>query len=95
MRHGIHHQAKRCEPRYFDIAAAEKGYAEIEDNEETDALLAAAGLTEKQKRVYRLYYGEGNTTYEIAAILGINQSNAHRQLETINKALKKYFENLL
>ena len=79
------------DPQYFDIAAEEKGYAEIEENEDYDALLAAAGLTEKQKRLVRLYYIEEKTSYEIAPILGINRRSVNKQIETIEKKIKKYF----
>ena len=83
------------EAQYFEIETEESGYAEIEQSEDLDALLTAAGLTEKQKRLFLLHYCAEKTTYEIAVALGINQSNAHRQLETIKKALKKYYKNLL
>ena len=65
-------------------------------NEENDTLFAAvSGLSEKQRRLVWLRYYEEKTESEIAVILGINQSNVHRQLETIHKALRKYFEKLL
>ena len=80
------------EPMYFDPGAIETGYAEVDEN---DAFFRAIGrLNEKQQRLARLYYYEEKTTYEIAAILKINQSNAHRQLETLKKTLKKYYEEL-
>lgn len=82
------------EPQYFDISADEKGYAEIEENEESEALIAAAGLSEKQKRLVRLYYIEEKTVCEIAVILGISQPAVSQQLTTIKTALKKYFEKV-
>ena len=71
----------------------EGGYIAKEEKE--TLLEGIAELTERQRRLVRLRYYEEKTTYEIAAILGINQSNAHRQLETIHNALKKYFEKPL
>ncbi len=63
--------------------------------EETANLSAAvARLTDKQRRLVALRYYEDKTEYEIAGILGINQSNVHRQLKTVHNVLKKYFEKL-
>ena len=65
-------------------------------NEETEILLAAVSrLSEKQQRLIRLRYYEEKTVTEIAVILNIHHSNVVRQLETIHKQLKKYFEKLL
>ena len=59
--------------------------------EEKEILLAAVGrLSDKQQRLVRLRYYEEKTEHEIAVILGINQSNVHRQLETVQNTLKKY-----
>jgi RNA polymerase sigma factor (sigma-70 family) len=61
-------------------------------SEEKETLLTAVEqLSEKQQRLVWLYYYEEKSSYEIATILGINQSNVIRQLETISKVLKKYF----
>jgi len=66
---------------------------EYERKEELETLAkAVASLTATQQRLVQFRYYEGKTECEIAAILGINQSNVHRQLETIHKALKKFFE---
>jgi len=67
---------------------------EYEKKEELETLAKAiAGLTEKQQWLVRLRYYEEKTTYEIAAIFGINQSNVQRQLDTIHKRLKEILEN--
>ena len=66
------------------------------NNEEKDSLLAAvSALSDKQRLLIRLRYCEKKTESEIAVILRVNQSNIHRQLETIHKELRKYFEKLL
>ncbi|MCL2751445.1 MAG: sigma-70 family RNA polymerase sigma factor [Firmicutes bacterium] len=61
--------------------------------EEKETLLAGvAGLSEKQRRLVRLYYYEEKTECEIAAILGVSQQAVSQQLSTIKTALKKYFD---
>lgn len=66
----------------------------IADEEKTTLLAAVSRLSDKQRRLIRLRYYEEKTEYEIAAILGINQSNVHRQLDTIHNALKKILEKV-
>lgn len=61
----------------------------IADEEKESLLTAVARLSDKQRWLIRLRYYEEKTEYEIAAILGINQSNVHRQLQTIHNTLKK------
>ena len=64
-----------------------------EEREEKETLIAAISkLSDKQRRLVRLYYYEKKTETEIARLFGVNQSNVHRQLETVHKALKKYFD---
>lgn len=69
--------------------AADIETAFIADEEKQSLLAAVARLSDKQRRLIRLRYYEEKTEYEIAAILGINQSNVHRQLQTIHNTLKK------
>mgnify|MGYP005918609317 CR=1 FL=1 len=64
----------------------------IADEEKATLLAAVSRLSDKQRRLVNLRYYEEKTEYEIAAILGINQSNVHRQLNTIHNALKKVLE---
>lgn len=64
----------------------------IADEEKQSLLSAVARLSDKQQRLIRLRYYDDKTEYEMAAILGINQSNVHRQLKTIHNALRKLFE---
>ena len=60
--------------------------------EETKTLLAAmARLSEKQRRLIRLYYYEEKNFTEIAAIFRINRRSVSKQIETIHKKMKKYF----
>lgn len=66
----------------------------IADEEKQTLLAAVARLSDKQRQLIHLRYYEEKTEYEIAAILGINQSNVHRQLNTIHNALKKLLENV-
>lgn len=64
----------------------------IADEERQTLLAAVARLSDKQRRLVNLRYYEEKTEYEIAVLLGINQSNVHRQLNTIHNALKKILE---
>lgn len=66
----------------------------IADEERQTLLAAVSRLSDKQRRLVNLRYYEEKTEYEIAAILGINQSNVHRQLNTIHNALKKILEKV-
>lgn len=66
----------------------------IADEERTPLLAAVSRLSDKQRRLVNLRYYKEKTEYEIAAILGINQSNVHRQLNTIHNALKKILEKV-
>lgn len=66
----------------------------IADEERQTLLAAVARLSDKQRRLVNLRYYEEKTEYEIATILGINQSNVHRQLNTIHNALKKLLEKI-
>jgi len=65
-----------------------QGSVEREDDAER-VRQAVACLDAKQQEVVRLYFYEGKTTREIAAIFGIHHSNAARQIETIKRTLKK------
>ena len=49
-------------------------------------------LTDKQRRIYELYYEEGYTQEEIAKILDIGQNAVHYHLKSIGKRLKKDVE---
>lgn len=49
-------------------------------------------LTDKQRRVYELYYEEGYTQEEIADALHIGQSAVHYHLKSIGKRLQKDIE---
>lgn len=66
----------------------------IADEEKQTLIMAVSRLSDKQRRLIRLRYYEEKTEYEIAAILGIHQSNVHRQLNTIHNALKKILEKV-
>lgn len=66
----------------------------IADEERTSLLAAVSRLSDKQRRLIHLRYYEEKTEYEIAALLGINQSNVHRQLNTIHNALKNLLEKV-
>lgn len=66
----------------------------IADEERQTLLAAVSRLSDKQRRLVNLRYYKEKTEYEIAAILGINQSNVHRQLNTIHNALKKILEKV-
>lgn len=66
----------------------------IADEKKQTLLAAVARLSDKQRQLIHLRYYEEKTEYEIVAILGINQSNVHRQLNTIHNALKKLLENV-
>ncbi len=46
-----------------------------------------AGLTSEQRNLLRLYYVDGMTTGEIAALFGLNQSNASRRLTSIRETI--------
>lgn len=48
-------------------------------------------LKPSQKELIKAIFFEGKTQKEMAEILGINQSNVSRQLNTALKKLKKYF----
>jgi RNA polymerase sigma-B factor len=76
-----------------DTAADIEG-AYIAKEEKETLLAAVARLSDKQRRLIALRYYEEKTESEIAGILGINQSNVHRQLETVKIALNNYFEKL-
>jgi RNA polymerase sigma factor (sigma-70 family) len=67
-----------------------QGAVEREDDAER-VRQAVAYLNAKQQEVVRLYFYEGKTTREIAAIFGIAHSSVARQIETILKTLKKLF----
>lgn len=75
-------------------AAADIETVLIADEEKQTLLAAVSRLSDKQRRLIRLRYYEEKTEYEIAALLGINQSNVHRQLNTIHNALKKILEKV-
>ena len=67
--------------------------AEVLRREVLAALNATVShLSEKQRRVIRLYYYEEKTFTEIAQILGINRRSVSKQLDTILKKLKVIFE---
>jgi len=68
--------------------------ADYEEREEKATLAAAvAGLPEKQRRLVRLRYCEDKTVEEIGRLLGASKQAVSKQLATIHKALKKYFED--
>lgn len=46
-------------------------------------------LTDKQRRIYELYYEEGYTQEEIAELLDIGQNAVHYHLKSIGKRLQK------
>jgi len=81
------------EPKFLDIGAEEKGYEEIEEREEAEALLAAAAvLPEKQRRLVRLYYYEEKTVEEIGRLFGVSHQAISQQLAVIKNKLKKYLD---
>lgn len=49
-------------------------------------------LTDKQRRIYGLYYEEGYTQEEIAQLLNIGQNAVHYHLKSIGKRLQKDIE---
>ena len=49
-------------------------------------------LTDKQRRIYELYYEEGYTQEEIAQLLNIGQNAVHYHLKSIGKRLQKDME---
>ena len=52
-------------------------------------------LTDKQRRIYELYYEEGYTQEEIAQLLNIGQNAVHYHLKSIGKRLQKDMEKFL
>ena len=49
-------------------------------------------LTEKQRRVYSLYFGQGYTQEEVASLLGISQPAVKKMIDKIVKRIKKIEE---
>jgi len=67
--------------------------ADYDEREEKETLAAAVeGLSEQQQRLVRLRYYEEMTVEEIGRFLGVSKQAVSKQLATIHKALKKYFE---
>ena len=64
----------------------EEAILEKEDREER-----CAGLTEKQKEVYLLYYEEGYTEEAIAVILNVSQIAVHKKLKAIRRVISEYY----
>ena len=64
----------------------EEAILEKEEREER-----CAGLTEKQKEVYLLYYEEGYTEEAIAVILNVSQIAVHKKLKAIRRVISEYY----
>ena len=64
----------------------EEAILEKEEREER-----CAGLTEKQKEVYLLYYEEGYTEEAIAVILDVSRSTVHKKLNAIRRVISEYY----
>ncbi len=64
----------------------------FEDRAQGELVAAVMALGEKERSVVHLYYYEGYSTAEIAAILGIQPSAVTTRLARARTHLKKYWE---
>ncbi len=92
QKHARHQSHLRIEGEWLAVED-EKIEALFKEKTDTEKLHEALDMLKpSQREIIDLFYFEGKKQEEIASMLGINQCNVCRRIQTAEKNLKKFFE---